>query len=111
MLHCLTVSYLFESIDFSNDSGPIALMFCGRFVASSTAVPTTAASSCLPESSEDFDLDAAIVRPIRADDAEGLIRFHHLLSDTSIRRRYFYPHLDLGVEEVAHLTQVDGTDR
>jgi RimJ/RimL family protein N-acetyltransferase len=52
-----------------------------------------------------------IVRPIRADDAAALIRFHHRLSDTSIRRRYFYPHLELGAEEVAHLTQVDGIDR
>jgi len=56
-------------------------------------------------------LGAVIVRPMQADDANALLRFHHRLSDTSIRRRYFYAHADLRPEEVAHLTQVDGIDR
>jgi RimJ/RimL family protein N-acetyltransferase len=63
---------------------------------------------------EAFDLwggRAAVVRTIRADDADALVRFHHRLSDTSIRQRYFYPHKDLRAEEVAHLTQVDSIDR
>lgn len=51
------------------------------------------------------------VRRICADDTAALVRFHHRLSDSSIRCRYFYPHLELRAEEVAHLTQVDGMNR
>jgi len=53
----------------------------------------------------------AIVRPIVPPDADALVRFHGRLSLTSVSRRYFYPHLELGTEEVAHLTEVDGVDR
>jgi GNAT superfamily N-acetyltransferase len=53
----------------------------------------------------------AMIRPIAASDAEALVRFHHRLSRRAVTRRYFYPHLELGVEEVAHLTEVDGRDR
>jgi GNAT superfamily N-acetyltransferase len=54
---------------------------------------------------------AATIRPIAASDADALVRFHSRLSRRTVTLRYFYPHLDLGVEEVAHLTQVDGRDR
>jgi len=52
-----------------------------------------------------------VIRPIAPDDVAALIRFHAKLSRHSIQMRYFYPHLSLSVEEVAHFTQVDGTNR
>lgn len=58
-----------------------------------------------------FDQMELIVRPITPGDADALVRFHHLLSRRSKTQRYFYPHLDLSGDEVAHLTQVDGRDR
>jgi RimJ/RimL family protein N-acetyltransferase len=54
---------------------------------------------------------AFIVRPIAPRDAGALVRFHRLLSRRSKTHRYFYPHLDLSDDEVAHLTHVDGRDR
>ena len=51
------------------------------------------------------------MRPIAPDDAAALIRFHAKLSGHTIQMRYFYPHLSLGAEEVAHFTQVDWTNR
>lgn len=51
------------------------------------------------------------VRPIAVGDADALVRFHAHLSRRSIQMRYFYPHIELKPDEVAHLTQVDGTDR
>jgi RimJ/RimL family protein N-acetyltransferase len=75
------------------------------------AMTTRLEPPALRETSEFVDGKPVIVRPIRADDADDLIRFHHRLSDTSILRRYFYPHMDLRAEEVTHLTQVDGIDR
>jgi ribosomal protein S18 acetylase RimI-like enzyme len=63
---------------------------------------------------EEFDLGdghAATVRPILPSDADALVRFHHQLSPRAVTLRYFYPHLELGVDEVAHLTEVDGRDR
>jgi RimJ/RimL family protein N-acetyltransferase len=53
----------------------------------------------------------ATVRPIRPSDADALLRFHRKLSSRAITLRYFSPHPELSVEEVAHLTEVDGRDR
>jgi GNAT superfamily N-acetyltransferase len=53
----------------------------------------------------------ATVRTIAPTDGPALLRFHDHLSGRSIQMRYFYPHPQLGTDEVAHLTQVDGTDR
>jgi RimJ/RimL family protein N-acetyltransferase len=53
----------------------------------------------------------AIVRSICPSDAEDLLRFHALLSTRSVKFRYFYPHMELRPDEVAHLTDVDGVDR
>jgi GNAT superfamily N-acetyltransferase len=58
-----------------------------------------------------FDGTEAVIRPISPADAEALQRFHAHLSARSIQMRYFYPHKELGPEEVVHLTQVDGVDR
>ncbi len=52
-----------------------------------------------------------VLRSIRPSDAGALLRFHASLSAQSIQQRYFYPHTDLGPDELAHLTQVDGLDR
>jgi RimJ/RimL family protein N-acetyltransferase len=64
---------------------------------------------------EDFfelgDRTKAVIRPIRPQDADALMRFHERLSLKSVTSRYFYPHLELGAGEVAHLTEVDGRDR
>jgi RimJ/RimL family protein N-acetyltransferase len=54
---------------------------------------------------------AATVRPITPSDADALVRFHGRLSHRAITLRYFYPHFKLGVDEVVHLTEVDGRDR
>ena len=53
----------------------------------------------------------ATVRPIAPGDGAALLRFHAHLSRRSVQMRYFYPHLQLGTDEVDHLTQVDGTNR
>ena len=53
----------------------------------------------------------ATVRPIAPSDGAALVRFHAHLSRRSVQMRYFYPHLQLGADEVEHLTQVDGTNR
>jgi RimJ/RimL family protein N-acetyltransferase len=53
----------------------------------------------------------AVVRPISFADAGALFRFHSHLSARSVQLRYFYPHKDLSLGEVAHLTQVDGEAR
>lgn len=58
-----------------------------------------------------FEQLQLIVRPITPGDADALVQFHHLLSRHSKTQRYFYPHLDLSSDEVAHLTHVDGRDR
>ena len=42
---------------------------------------------------------------------DALVRFHGQLSDQTIRRRYFNLHRELGPEEVARLTCVDGFNR
>jgi RimJ/RimL family protein N-acetyltransferase len=52
-----------------------------------------------------------VVRPISPADAAALSRFHSHLSARSVQQRYFYPHTDLSLDEVTHLTQVDGQDR
>jgi GNAT superfamily N-acetyltransferase len=57
------------------------------------------------------DRTTATIRPIAPGDAAALVRFHAHLSPASITLRYFYPHLELGAAEVAHLTDVDGQDR
>jgi GNAT superfamily N-acetyltransferase len=51
------------------------------------------------------------VRPIEPTDAAALVRFHAHLSSRSVQLRYFYPHRELGPDEVAHLTSVDGFGR
>ncbi len=51
------------------------------------------------------------VRPIASTDAAALSRFHAHLSRRSIQLRYFYPHLELQPDEIAHLTCVDGFNR
>jgi GNAT superfamily N-acetyltransferase len=51
------------------------------------------------------------VRPIAPSDADALVRFHAQLSDQTVRLRYFNLHRNLGPEEVAHLTRVDGFNR
>ena len=51
------------------------------------------------------------VRPIVATDAAALLRFHARLSHRSVHLRYFYPHRELGPDEVTHLTCVDGFNR
>jgi GNAT superfamily N-acetyltransferase len=51
------------------------------------------------------------VRPIAPCDADALVRFHEHLSDQTIRLRYFNLHRNLALEEVAHLTRVDGFNR
>ncbi len=51
------------------------------------------------------------MRPIRPDDTERLLAFHHRLSEDSIYRRYFSMHPELSTAELAHLTRVDYVDR
>ncbi len=51
------------------------------------------------------------VRPITPNDADALIRFHAQLNDRTIRLRYFNLHRHLELEEVRHLTCVDGLNR
>lgn len=51
------------------------------------------------------------VRAIDPEDGAALVRFHSRLVPETVRRRYFYPHLQLSSAEVTHLTRVDGRDR
>jgi GNAT superfamily N-acetyltransferase len=51
------------------------------------------------------------LRPIRPDDAVGLVEFHHALSPESIYRRFFSVHPELSAAEVARFTCVDYVDR
>jgi GNAT superfamily N-acetyltransferase len=51
------------------------------------------------------------VRPIRPDDAAGLVEFHKTLSAQSIYRRFFSVHPTLSEAEIARFTCVDYTDR
>jgi RimJ/RimL family protein N-acetyltransferase len=52
-----------------------------------------------------------VVRPIRPDDAERLVRFHSRLSLETTRLRFFSPHPHLTAREVARFTTVDRHDR
>jgi GNAT superfamily N-acetyltransferase len=51
------------------------------------------------------------VRPIRPDDAAGLVEFHRTLSAQSIYRRFFSVHPTLSDAEIARFTRVDYVDR
>jgi GNAT superfamily N-acetyltransferase len=51
------------------------------------------------------------LRPIRADDEEKLLAFHHHLSVDSIYCRYFSYHPELSPDELHHLTHVDYVSR
>jgi len=51
------------------------------------------------------------VRPVRPDDADGLVAFHARLSPESIYRRFFTSHPRLSPAEVDRFTCVDGDDR
>jgi RimJ/RimL family protein N-acetyltransferase len=51
------------------------------------------------------------LRPIRPDDADGLVEFHEGLSPSSIYRRYFFSHPKLSAIEVERFTCVDYVDR
>jgi len=50
-------------------------------------------------------------RPIRPDDASGLVAFHDQLSRQSIYRRYFFMHTELSSSEVERFTCVDYVSR
>jgi GNAT superfamily N-acetyltransferase len=52
-----------------------------------------------------------LLRPIRSNDDEKLVAFHSCLSEDTIYRRYRSTHPKLSVDEVAHLTRVDYTNR
>ncbi len=66
----------------------------------------------IPTSEDRRGADADFsVRPIEPTDAAALVRFHTHLSAQSVRLRYFYPHRELGPDEVTHLTCVDGFGR
>ena len=47
------------------------------------------------------------LRPIRPEDAEAVVAFHHRQSPESLYYRYFSPKPTLTAEEVEHLTSVD----
>jgi GNAT superfamily N-acetyltransferase len=51
------------------------------------------------------------LRPIRTDDAPGLIDFHRHLSPLSVYRRFFSVHPRLSAAEVERFTCVDAVDR
>jgi GNAT superfamily N-acetyltransferase len=51
------------------------------------------------------------LRPIRPEDASGLVAFHGSLSDRSIYRRFFSAHPRLTSTEVDRFTRVDYVDR
>jgi RimJ/RimL family protein N-acetyltransferase len=52
-----------------------------------------------------------LVRPIRPDDEDGLLRLHGRLSDRSIRMRFFTFVADPPRKYLSYLTHVDGTKR
>lgn len=54
---------------------------------------------------------AIMLRAMREDDAEGLVRFHHRLSAETTYLRFFSPHPELSVREVDRFTHVDHLDR
>jgi len=51
------------------------------------------------------------LRPIRPDDAEGLVEFHRHLSQRSTYMRFFSVHPTLSAKEVERFTTVDYVDR
>ena len=51
------------------------------------------------------------LRPIRSDDAAGLVAFHARLSPRSVYRRFFFVHPVLSATEVERFTCVDRVDR
>jgi RimJ/RimL family protein N-acetyltransferase len=51
------------------------------------------------------------VRPIRPEDADGLVVFHAGLSARSVYRRYFFSHPQLSPTEIERFTRVDYRDR
>ncbi len=51
------------------------------------------------------------LRPIRPDDADGLVDFHSRLSARSVYRRFFSAHPKLSEAEVERFTRVDYVDR
>ncbi len=51
------------------------------------------------------------LRPIRPDDANGLVNFHEGLSPVSVYRRYFFVHPRLSALEIERFTNVDYVDR
>jgi GNAT superfamily N-acetyltransferase len=51
------------------------------------------------------------LRPIRPDDASGLIAFHRHLAAHSVYLRFFSFHPELSATEVAHFTSVDYINR
>lgn len=53
----------------------------------------------------------AHLRPIRADDADGLVEFHKSLSPETIYYRFFAPYPELSERDVDRFTQVDYADR
>jgi GNAT superfamily N-acetyltransferase len=58
--------------------------------------------------------DASIryrLRPIRPDDAQRLLEFHHHLGSRSIYLRFFSLHQELSPKEVRHFTSVDYINR
>ncbi len=53
----------------------------------------------------------AHLRPIRADDADGLVEFHKSLSPETIYYRFFAPYPELSERDIERFTQVDYLDR
>ncbi len=51
------------------------------------------------------------LRPIRPEDADGLVAFHGRLSPRSVYHRFFFVHPTLTGAEVARFTNVDYVDR
>jgi acyl-CoA synthetase (NDP forming)/GNAT superfamily N-acetyltransferase len=55
--------------------------------------------------------DTAFVRPMTADDRDGLAAFHRRQSAESIYKRFFSPKPELTDKELAHFTNIDMIDR
>jgi GNAT superfamily N-acetyltransferase len=51
------------------------------------------------------------LRPIRADDAQGLMEFHQGLSARSVYRRFFFVHPVLSPSEIDRFTHIDYVNR
>jgi GNAT superfamily N-acetyltransferase len=51
------------------------------------------------------------IRPIDPGDADALVRFHHRLSDTTTRLRFFTFHPELSARELERFTHVDHQGR